>query len=172
MDLGLNPDEAVSLGLPTEVVSRKNGRRVPVGGKFKGTVWEKWLQTTRCELDALGVSDGTPDFIEWLDGKMQSAIEASQLVTRKVIPPLPVLAERMRQSLADEIRLRETERILRDAGIENIVRNKLIELLPVLTARAAELHGELADVLDRHPQDPWWRSVEVRAKDLVGNNAR
>ena len=57
------------------------GRRVRRG---PGAEWVEWLQGYRVELNAMT----TPQFIEWLDRKFEPHIG-------KVVPPQPVLAERL-----------------------------------------------------------------------------
>ena len=73
VNLGLEPWEAVAMGLEVEDVEagdaaqacrrlRAQARRTPL----RRRQWEEWLQTHRVELNAMT----TPQFIEWLDGKM------------------------------------------------------------------------------------------------------
>src|SRR5262249_53546435 len=66
-NLGLEPEEALAMGLDPEPVQRKEGKsgkakRVPVG-EYVEPRWRQWLQRHRVELNAMT----TPDFIAWLD---------------------------------------------------------------------------------------------------------
>ena len=70
VNLGLEPWEAIEMGLEVENVERDE-RRKPVADYVRERGrrrhdWEEWLQTHRVELNAMT----TPQFIEWLDGKM------------------------------------------------------------------------------------------------------
>ena len=75
--LGLQPWEAIEMGLEVETIKRGE-RRKPVADYVRerdaefpnealgGVPWGEWLQTHRVELNAMT----TPAFIAWLDGKM------------------------------------------------------------------------------------------------------
>ena len=73
VNLGLEPWEAIAMGLEVETVE-EGERRKPVADyvrdarrrRSRRRDWEEWLQTHRVELNAMT----TPQFIEWLDGKM------------------------------------------------------------------------------------------------------
>jgi hypothetical protein len=64
ISLGLEPWEAVDMGLEIESIEEKDRRR-PVAD-YVPEQWREWLQTHRVELNAMT----TPQFIAWLDGKM------------------------------------------------------------------------------------------------------
>lgn len=63
--------------------------------------------TGRVELNAM-----TPQFIEWLDRKMAEHGEG------KLIPPTDVILQEFDKQLETEMRKAVTERILREAGLE------------------------------------------------------
>ena len=71
VNLGLEPWEAIAMGLEVEDVE-EGEKRKPVADyvleREDGPTaqWEEWLQTHRVELNAMT----TPQFIAWLDGKM------------------------------------------------------------------------------------------------------
>src|SRR5262249_28595320 len=79
VDLGLQPWEAIEMGLDVEDVERDGNKRKPVAeyvlGRDDGDQWEEWLQSHRVELNAIT----TPEFIAWLDAKM-AAHGAGKLV--------------------------------------------------------------------------------------------
>ena len=97
VNLGLDPAEALEMGLPIEPVNRKAGK-VPVA-HYVDSQWRQWLQKNRIELNAMG----TPMLLKWLDGKMSKA-------AGKLIPPPAILTEYLfdrtraliRQSLTDD----------------------------------------------------------------------
>ena len=69
VNIGLEPWEAVEMGLEVETIEEKD-RRKPVAGyvaEHEGD-WAEWLQTHRTELNAMT----TPQLIEWLDEKMET----------------------------------------------------------------------------------------------------
>ena len=94
VNLGLDPAEGLELDLPVEPVIEKGDRRAPVADYLEEE-WGEWLQSNRIELDALE----TPDFIEWLDTKMEA-------YDGKLIPPGEVLHERLEVTSRKLIRQR------------------------------------------------------------------
>jgi hypothetical protein len=94
INFGLEPWEARDLGLEVEAVKTEE-RRKPVADYVReredGAYWEEWLQTHRVELNAMT----TPQFIEWLDGKM--ALYA------KLIPPPDVLEAELHGRIKEKI---------------------------------------------------------------------
>jgi hypothetical protein len=84
VNIGLEPWEAIEMGLRVETVS-VGKRRKAVADYIKerddGERWEGWLQTHRVELNEMT----TPQFIEWLDSKMAA------YGSGKLIPPADVL---------------------------------------------------------------------------------
>ena len=117
VNLGLEPWEAIAMGLEVETVEQGK-RRKPVADYVReredlapdGDTWEDWLQTHRIELNAMT----TPDFIEWLDEKMAD-------YSGKLIPPAEVLEKELAERIEKKVRATITERILREAGLENQV---------------------------------------------------
>ena len=67
INLGLEPWEAINMGLEVETVEdSKSKKRKPVADYVREADdrdWEEWLQTNRVELNAMT----TPQFIAWLD---------------------------------------------------------------------------------------------------------
>jgi hypothetical protein len=93
LNLGLEPWGAVEMELEIETL-KEGERRKPVAEyiteaetehpceEAEGN-WAEWLQTHRVELNAMT----TPEFIEWLDGKMAGY--------SKLVPPEEVLGEEL-----------------------------------------------------------------------------
>lgn len=102
INLGLDPDEGVDMGLQKEPVQRE--RRSPVAG-YISPEWAKWLQKNRIELNAMS----TPLFLSWLNRKM------SEHGRPKLIPPEKVMCDEYSGVLREEIEKSVTRRILRKA---------------------------------------------------------
>ena len=95
-NLGLEPWEAIAMGLEVEEIEQAKMRRAVADYVLKrtdrapdGTEWEEWLQTHRIELNAMT----TPELIAWLDRKM------AEHSTGKLIPPPVVIAVELEQLL-------------------------------------------------------------------------
>jgi hypothetical protein len=116
INLGLELWEAVDMGLEVEDVEEKEKHK-PVADYVRehayGEYWEEWLQTHRVELNAMT----TPEFIEWLDGKMAG--------DGKLIPPADVLEAELGEKLEESLRATITERILREANLEGQIADAL-----------------------------------------------
>ncbi len=94
----------------------------------------------------------TPQFIEWLDGKL------SEYGGGKVIPPADVLAAELRDRTRENLRTSITERILREARIEDQVQTAMNAIPP---PDADRLTVETADWLAIH-EDESWRDFVAR----------
>ena len=104
VNLGLEPDEALEMGLASEPVKAKKKRRVAVAN-YVSPEWRTWLQNNRVELNAMS----SAQFVGWLDRKV-----AQHGAPSKVVPPEMVLAETLRQDveayLAGTLRARITRK--------------------------------------------------------------
>jgi hypothetical protein len=113
INLGLEPDEALEMGLQVEKVKRDSNKRLPVAD-YVDEKWQKWLQKNRIELNAMT----TPRLLAWLDRKFEE-------YGGKLVPPESVLADRLEaetwQCLQDQI----TEQVLRQARIPERVGQEL-----------------------------------------------
>jgi hypothetical protein len=113
INLGLEPWEAVEMGLEVEEIEPGKKRR-PVADYVReredaapdGKEWQEWLQTHRIELNAMT----TPQFIAWLNGKLAGY--------GKLVPPPEVLEAELEENLEKGVRAVITERILREAKVE------------------------------------------------------
>jgi hypothetical protein len=118
INLGLEPWETISMDLEVETV-KAGDRRKPVADYIKartdmapdGDDWDSWLQTHRVELNAMT----TPQFIAWLNGKMNTH------AVGKLVPPAKVLTAELNQRVEQKVRATLTERILREAGLDRQV---------------------------------------------------
>jgi hypothetical protein len=152
VNLGLEPWEAIEMGLEIETV--ENGdRRKPVADYVRerdDEDWGEWLQTHRVELNAMT----TPQFIEWLNGKMAAY--------GKLIPPPDVLAAELDERIEAKIRASITERILREAGFEDQVADAIAA---IEKPTAAVLTEGITELFKREPDREWRDHIE----QVVGN---
>ncbi|MGD0108723.1 MAG: hypothetical protein ABSC06_32505, partial [Rhodopila sp.] len=107
IDIGLQPWDAIEMGLPLEDVS--HGKPQPVAayvlGRDDGNRWRIWLQHHRVELNAM-----TPgELVRWLDENVEKHGDL------KVVPPADIAISALRDGIRDAILDRERERILRAA---------------------------------------------------------
>lgn len=112
VNIGLEPWEAAEMGLEVEDVEAGDRRKAVaqyVLDREDGEDQEEWLQTHRVELNAMT----TPQFIEWLDGKMADY--------DKLVPPDEVLRDELDRRIEAKVRAAVTERILREARFEGQV---------------------------------------------------
>ena len=157
VNLGLEPEEALAMGLPVEELESKK-RAVPVAD-YVSEEWREWLQTHRVELDAM-----EPDaFLAWLDGKMEA-------YTGKLVPPGPVLRERLEGQVRERLRRRLTEEAIRAARVDEQVEADFSDLQPRLAALNGELEATVTEDLDRAPENHWTKPVDRVALDILADH--
>ena len=155
VNLGLEPWEAINMDFEIETVEAGN-RRKPVADyvceRQDGDRWEKWLQTNRIELNAMT----TPQFIEWLDGKMAAY--------HKLVPPPEVLESQLYERIENKVREAITERVLREAKVDGQVAAALAKIdkpdADSLTEGIEQLFGE-------KPDAEWRDHIEAVAIELA-----
>ena len=175
INLGLHPWEAIAMGLEVEEVEVKQNKagedrrkpvadyvkkadksgkhgKVPVGKAPDGETWEQWLQTHRVELNAMT----TPQFIEWLDGKMAAAKHG------KLIPPNEVLEVELKARIEEKVRADITERILLEAKIDDQVKAAVDA---IKTPRAATLVKDIKRLFKTKPERDWRSHIEAVATE-------
>lgn len=157
IDLGLNPAEGRAMGLDEEPVSRKDGKRVPVGPQVPEADQE-WLQSNRIELNAMT----TPQFLAWLDAGM------AQNGGTKVIPPPAVVRERLEAEARAEARRRIVAEVIEAANVAARVEAAIAARRADLDDAAAELVADLPDDLNTVPTDHWSHVVTRAAVKAVG----
>jgi hypothetical protein len=159
INLGLEPEEGLAMGLAVEEV-KPGKKRKPVG-RYVPEEWAEWLQTKRIELNAMS----TPDFIAWLDRKMAEHGQG------KVVPPPAVmtdfLAERVRTELQTSIR----ERILREAGLSEQVQAAVQRLAAEVSSRADGLGDLVSAALASTPTDSWRAPLQRLAAEIADEAA-
>ncbi len=161
INLGLEPWEAIEMGLEVETVKRGKNRK-PVADYIRnrrdrsptGETWEEWLQTHRIELNAMT----TPQFIAWLDQKM--AAHGSG----KLIPPPDVLEAELSKRIESKVRAAHTERILREAGLDSQV---AATIAAIKQPNAGTLARDTKKLFKQELSREWRDHIEAVAKFLT-----
>jgi hypothetical protein len=166
--LGLQPWEAIEMGLEVETVPQaESDRRKAVAdyvlerddeypSEAPGDAsWEEWLQTHRVELNAMT----TPEFIAWLDRKMEG------YGVGKLIPPADVLSDELEYKLKQKVRDIVIERILREARADDQVA-KALAAIP--RPDAAELREGIEELFEDEPEAEWRDHIEAKVDELSG----
>jgi hypothetical protein len=167
INLGLEPWEAVEMGLEVETVEADEKKRKAVAdyvldheaiveNDHDGEYWEEWLQTHRVELNAMT----TPRFIAWLDEKME--IYASG----KLIPPDDVVEAELAKVLEAKVRADLTERILREARFEDQV---VATIAAIKTPKAAKLVNGIEQLFEREPDREWRNHLDQVVAAILKN---
>jgi hypothetical protein len=159
VNLGLEPWEAVAMGLEVENVG-DGERRKPVAdyvlNRDDGDHWEEWLQTNRVELNAMT----TPEFIEWLDGKMEEHGDG------KLVPPPEVLTVELDKRLKDKVRDDIRERILREARFENQVAKAIAA---IKKPSGAALTKGVRRLFKQEPEREWRDAIEAESLKRIND---
>jgi hypothetical protein len=154
INLGLEPWEAIEMGLEVETIEESDKRKAVADYVFdyydededddddEDNEWGDWLQTHRVELNAMT----TPRFIAWLDEKME------EYASGKLIPPDDVVEAELAKVLEAKVRADLTERILREAGFEDQVATTIAA---ITTPKAAKLVEGIEELFEREPDREW-----------------
>jgi hypothetical protein len=147
INLGLEPWEALAMGLEVETFEAGDKRRaVAEYVRDRGDQdWDDWLQTHRIELNAMTM----PAFIAWLDDKIAGHVG-------KLIPPGDVLVKEFDDRITSVIRKETADRILREAGFEDQV-----------AAAVAAVERPTADALADIIQQGFERAPETQWRDHI-----
>ena len=113
-----------------------------------GDYWEDWLQTHRVELNAMT----TPQLIDWLDQKM------AELRQRQADPAGEVLEQELAERIESKVRAAITERILREAELEDQVA-AAIAAIRMPTARSS--HERHRAAVQAEPDREWRDHIEA-----------
>jgi hypothetical protein len=145
INLGLEPWEAIEAGFEVEDVERGDKRK-PVADyvleREDGAYWDEWLQIHRVELNAMT----TPEFIAWLDRKMEKHGDG------KLIPPADVIAEEFEQRLEAQLRELIIAQILQDADLEGQIARALDK---IKRPTAAALINGIKKKFEHAPECEW-----------------
>jgi hypothetical protein len=155
VNLGLEPWEAIEMGLEVEDVERGE-RRKPVADYIRARRdrdWEEWLQTHRVELNAMT----TPQFIAWLDSKMAQ-------YEGKLIPPPEVLEQELAHRIEAKLRTAIAERILREAAFEDQV---AAAVAAIEKTDAATLASGIKTMFEQEADREWRDYIEAVATERI-----
>lgn len=155
--LGLEPWEAVAMGLEVETVEQgKYPKPVAeyIRERDRGWAWANWLQTHRVELNAMT----TPQLIEWLDEKMAT------FGSGKLIPPPHVLKQDLADRIESKVRAAISERILREAKIGDLV---AAAIAAITTPDGAELARDIKRLFNQQSDREWRDAIEVVASRVA-----
>jgi hypothetical protein len=160
-NLGLEPWEAIAMGLEVEEIEQAKMRRAVADYVLKrtdrapdGTEWEEWLQTHRIELNAMT----TPELITWLDRKM------AEHSTGKLIPPPAMIAAELKQLLKTRLRELIMERILREAGLDRQVEEGFTA---IKLRRHDTLIKGITKMFKRAPEREWRDHIDAVVSKLL-----
>jgi hypothetical protein len=164
INLGLDPDEALAMGLSPEAVERKKRKKgdkhaIPVADYVRPE-GRAWLQTNRVELNTMT----TPQFLAWLDRKI------TPFHTGKLVPPAAVLADRLRETLRQEVRQGITEAVLRQADVDGKVESACAALEAQVGLRLAGIGHEVHDALQTDPAQHWSVPIDRVAAELASGD--
>lgn len=156
INLGLDPEEAIDMGLQIEnfrELGGKRDRQLPVA-EYVPERWKRWLQTQRVELNAMT----SPEFVRWLDMKFEDYAD-------KVVPPQKVLRDQLDEKTQLELQRLIAADILAAGGFESRVsqamataREKMQEL---------DLDRIVREGLNKAPEQRWDRPLDFTATDVA-----
>jgi hypothetical protein len=156
VNLGLEPEEALTMGLQPEPVSRKDKKAVTVADYVRDT-WKQWLQDHRVELNAMNPSA----LLEWLDRKMEP-------YASKVLPPDDVLHDHLNAAIADQVRQQLIEDAIAAYDIDGRMRAAMATIGPTLDGMNGELTGMVEKNFVEHPEELWTAPIDRLALDVAG----
>ena len=99
----------------------------------------------------------TPQLIEWLDEKM------AEFGDGKLIPPADVLEQELADRIEGKVRAAITERILREAELDDQV---AAAIAAIKTPDGAKLARDIAKLFKQQPDHEWRDHIEAVARDL------
>jgi hypothetical protein len=155
INLGLEPDEALALGLDPEPVAL--GRKRKAVARYVDREWADWLQSHRVELNAMS----TPAFIAWLDAKLADH-------AGKVVPPDGVLADRLRARVRANLDATITRRVLAEAAVPARVEAALAARAGAIEDATPGLAAAVAQSLAEDPDQLWKDALEPIAEGIAG----
>ena len=156
INLGLDPWEAVEMGLEVEKVNRKGKREATVGDYVDDPYWHDWLQENRIELNAMS----TPQFLEWLDRKFEP-------YAGKVVPPPEVLEAHLAAVVREFLRERITAEVLARADIAGKVERAYRMHEPDILRLNPILGDAIVQHLGIHPADLWDEPMWAMALSII-----
>jgi hypothetical protein len=166
IDLGLNPWEAIKMGLEIETFESKSRRPVArYVNRYRRNNYlygddidySNWLQTNRIELNAMT----TPQFLRWLESKMD------ENNIGKVIPDEDTLLDNLNANIESLVRENVKQKILREAGYENIVQLEILSKGRKVIEEIGDLRNKVENALDIHSDHRWTEPIKEIAKSII-----
>lgn len=158
VNLGLEPAEALEMGLQVEDATPADGKAAPVAD-YVPKEWGAWLQTKRVELNAMT----TAQFLAWLDRKFAD-------LAGKVVPPAPVLADRLGSDVRDELGRRIASDLLAEGDHSGRVERAFAALQPAIEVRSGTIAEDVRAGLDVEPARSWAAPVRRVAAEIAGGD--
>lgn len=153
INLGLEPWEAVAMGLEVETLKEVDHNRPVadyVSEREDGDYWKGWLQTHRIELNAMT----TPQLIEWLNKKITT------FGSGKLIPPSDVLEQDLADRIEEKVRDAVTENILREARVDDRI---AAAIAAITTPDGAKLTRDIKRLFKQQSDREWRDAIEAVA---------
>lgn len=167
INLGLNPDEALDMGLQVESLGKSKGKRAVA--KYVDDLdrealsdtdywnWNDWLQENRVELNAM-----TPERrLIWLEEKIQ------QYDNGKVIPDERVLLDNLTADVEALVKDEVKERILREVGYDTIVKMEIEKTRHKVIEQIGNLRDKVETELEWKRENHWTEPIRDIAKSIV-----
>lgn len=154
IDLGLNPDEAIKMGLEVETVKKTDSK----SADYLDRESKKWLQTHRVELNAMT----SLQLVDWLERKFQAYAGG------KLIPEQGILKNTLHSNIHHLAETKIKDEILAENQYESKVSHYVHQL-------AGQINTEsLESVVQKHlmksPADRWSAPVEAMAEQIVSSH--
>jgi hypothetical protein len=155
VNLGLDPWEALDMGLQVETFEPKKNR-LPTAA-YVPPRWQQWLQTRRVELNAMT----TPQFVQWLDQKMAERGQG------KLVPPADVLSAKLRKEVEAHLREAFEARVLQLAGTEQRIQALTEAIVPAGQPPHEALPRIVRGSLHDTPEAQWTQPIRDRAEEMT-----
>ncbi|AKL96164.1 DNA topoisomerase VI, subunit A [Clostridium aceticum] len=154
IDLGLNPKEAIEMGLDVEKPDKKKKMKA---ADYLTPEEKAWLETNRVELNAMT----TPQFIDWLERKMH------EYDNGKVVPVDEVLKDELLNKVRYFTKSKVRERILQENNYEKQYQQEVISLQSKIEEKELRLKEMVIESLAASPEQIWKQPIESIAKEIV-----
>jgi hypothetical protein len=159
INLGLEPAEGRRMGLQVEEIKRGADDKTAPVADYVPDEDKVWLQENRIELNAMT----TPQFLGWLDRKFEP-------YRGKVTPPVQVMRDRLEDELRADLKGRFTRKILKRAGIDDLVERAMHKREEAIGETDLETIVTLA--LEKDPRKPWLAPVKRLARRISRGESR
>ncbi len=154
INLGLEPEEAVDMGLQVETFNSK-GRR-PVAD-YVDYSWTDWLQSHRVELNSMT----TPQFIQWMEDKME------EHGVGKVVPSQIVLEIELEKNAQEIIRQNLIQKLLDENNFNNRLQEEISGAKTKIDVAKNQLRSQVTERLYNSPEFRWDQPIQEIARKVV-----